>query len=95
MGDRIKDIPDSVRHESFAKNALWGTPEQIIRKIEWLADNLHVNHLVALVNPGDMSAADAEASTRLFAEEVLPVARKIQPQPFADHSADAAKESEA
>jgi hypothetical protein len=29
MGDRIKDIPDSVRHEGFAKNALWGTPEQI------------------------------------------------------------------
>ena len=95
MGDRIKDIPDSVRHEGFAKNALWGTPEQIIQKIHWLADNLHVDHLVALVNPGDMSAADAEASMRLFAEEVLPVARKIQPKPFADQTADAPKESRA
>ena len=83
-GARLKEIPDSVRHEGFATSSLWGTPEQIIDKLQWLADHVHVDHLVALVNPGDMSAADAEASIRLFAKEVIPVARKIRPAMFAD-----------
>jgi alkanesulfonate monooxygenase SsuD/methylene tetrahydromethanopterin reductase-like flavin-dependent oxidoreductase (luciferase family) len=81
-GARLKDIPEPVRHEGLAKSALWGTPDQIIQKLQWLADNVHVDHLVALVNPGDMSAADAEQSMRLFASEVLPAARKIKPAAF-------------
>jgi alkanesulfonate monooxygenase SsuD/methylene tetrahydromethanopterin reductase-like flavin-dependent oxidoreductase (luciferase family) len=89
-GAKLKQIPDSVRHEGFANSALWGTPEQIIEKIQWLADNLHVDHLVALVNPGDMSAVDAEASMRLFAKEVIPAARKILPKAFTNDTADAA-----
>jgi alkanesulfonate monooxygenase SsuD/methylene tetrahydromethanopterin reductase-like flavin-dependent oxidoreductase (luciferase family) len=89
-GARLKEIPESVRHEGFANSSLWGTPEQIIEKLQWLADHVHVDHLVALVNPGDMSADDAEASIRLFAKEVIPAARKIQPAAFADGDGAAA-----
>jgi alkanesulfonate monooxygenase SsuD/methylene tetrahydromethanopterin reductase-like flavin-dependent oxidoreductase (luciferase family) len=82
-GKMTKDIPRSVMEEGFAKNALWGTPDQIIEKIQWLADHTHATQVVALVNPGDISVDEAEASMRLYAEEVIPAARSIEPALYA------------
>jgi alkanesulfonate monooxygenase SsuD/methylene tetrahydromethanopterin reductase-like flavin-dependent oxidoreductase (luciferase family) len=82
-GNMTKDIPRAVMEEGFAKNALWGTPDQIVEKIQWLADNTHATQVVALVNPGDISQEEAEASMRLYAKEVIPAARSIEPAPFA------------
>jgi alkanesulfonate monooxygenase SsuD/methylene tetrahydromethanopterin reductase-like flavin-dependent oxidoreductase (luciferase family) len=56
----------------------WGTPDQVLEKYERLRDLLGM----AAINPwfsyAGMPPADAEASMRLFAREVLPVLREWQ-----------------
>jgi alkanesulfonate monooxygenase SsuD/methylene tetrahydromethanopterin reductase-like flavin-dependent oxidoreductase (luciferase family) len=60
----------------------WGTPEQVLEKLAKLRDLLGV----AAINPsfscGGIPVADAEASLRLFAREVLPVVQSWQAEPL-------------
>jgi alkanesulfonate monooxygenase SsuD/methylene tetrahydromethanopterin reductase-like flavin-dependent oxidoreductase (luciferase family) len=67
---------------SFARNALWGTPHTCIERLRWAAEHMHVDHVVLVANPGGMPRAEAEASLRLFAKEVLPAAGEIVPAAF-------------
>jgi alkanesulfonate monooxygenase SsuD/methylene tetrahydromethanopterin reductase-like flavin-dependent oxidoreductase (luciferase family) len=70
--------------QSFARNALWGTPDTCLERLRWAAEHMRVDQVVLLANPGGMPRAEAEASLRLFADEVLPAARHIIPSTFSD-----------
>jgi alkanesulfonate monooxygenase SsuD/methylene tetrahydromethanopterin reductase-like flavin-dependent oxidoreductase (luciferase family) len=74
--------PVDVRQEGFARNGLWGTPEQCVEKIQWLADHVHAEYIVALSNAGGMPVEVAERSMRLLADEVLPAVKGIEAAPF-------------
>jgi alkanesulfonate monooxygenase SsuD/methylene tetrahydromethanopterin reductase-like flavin-dependent oxidoreductase (luciferase family) len=82
-GEASRDIPSAVKQEGFARSSLWGTPEQCIEKIQWLADNVHAEYVVALSNAGGMPLEVAERSIRLLAGEVLPAVKDIEAAPFA------------
>lgn len=72
--------------EGAARLSLWGTPDQVIEKIQQLADHCHTDHLVCFFNQGMMPVDAAERSMRLFAKEVLPVAQAIEPRPIGSTS---------
>ncbi len=54
----------------------YGTPEQIIEKLQARRTLIGDFELTMIVNYGGMSQAEAEASVRLFAKEVLPELHK-------------------
>ena len=49
-----------------------GSPESVTEQIEALATKLQVGHLVCLLHCGNMPDDKARASTKLFAEQVMP-----------------------
>ncbi|GAA3111445.1 LLM class flavin-dependent oxidoreductase [Pseudonocardia yunnanensis] len=59
---------------------LWGTPDQVIEKIEALQQAASASEIAAYFRYGSMTYESAERNMRLFAERVLPVIRKF-PQP--------------
>jgi len=59
--------------EVFARNQVWGTPEQCIEKLRTIRATTDAAEFVGVFTFGDLPVELAEASMRLFAEEVLPV----------------------
>jgi len=58
---------------------VWGTPEQCIEKIARINELMGPDHFVCIMRYGSMPIAHAEASMRLFAQEVLPVVKQMTP----------------
>jgi alkanesulfonate monooxygenase SsuD/methylene tetrahydromethanopterin reductase-like flavin-dependent oxidoreductase (luciferase family) len=80
---------------TFVKSALFGTPDQIIEKISWMAENLHISHCVGKLQWGDMPVEVAERSTRLYAKEVIPAVKEIFPALWRDEELTDEAEAEA
>lgn len=59
----------------YAEAALWGTPEQIREKLEWMQEVMGTYEIVLAPAFGGMPYDQAEESLRLFATEVAPQAR--------------------
>ena len=59
--------------ELFARNQVWGTPEQCIEKLRTIRATTDAAEFVGVFTYGDLPVEKAEASMRLFAKEVLPV----------------------
>jgi len=57
----------------------WGTPEQVIKRATQLANEFGVNELVFVFKYGSMPIEVAEKSMKLFAEEVMPALKKLNP----------------
>src|SRR5690606_24914747 len=54
-----------------------GSPEQVTEQLRDLADELHVGHLMLLMQFGNMPRDKVMKNTRLFAEQVMPNLRNI------------------
>jgi alkanesulfonate monooxygenase SsuD/methylene tetrahydromethanopterin reductase-like flavin-dependent oxidoreductase (luciferase family) len=80
---RTAGVDPEAARKGVANNSIFGTPEQCIEKLAWMAEHLHPEQVVVMANPGMMPVEVAERSLRLFAQEVLPVAQKMAPAPFA------------
>jgi alkanesulfonate monooxygenase SsuD/methylene tetrahydromethanopterin reductase-like flavin-dependent oxidoreductase (luciferase family) len=78
---RIRDVGGSDMGEMYLTNQVWGTPEQCIAKLEQINALMGPDHFVAVMKYGSMPLDRAEASMRLFAQEVLPVAQAMPLQP--------------
>lgn len=61
-----------VAAKTYCNVQTWGTPEQILEKLRWRRELLGDFELALIPHYGGMSAGDAEASMRLFAETVMP-----------------------
>jgi alkanesulfonate monooxygenase SsuD/methylene tetrahydromethanopterin reductase-like flavin-dependent oxidoreductase (luciferase family) len=70
----------------FLKNHVWGTPEQCIDKLDQINRLMGPDHFIAVMKYGGMPYEMAEASMRLFAREVLPVAQQMEEQPLVEAS---------
>ena len=66
----------------YLDNQVWGTPEQCLEKLSQINQLMGPDHLVAVMKYGGMPLDEAEASMRLFAREVLPVAQKLPEAPM-------------
>jgi hypothetical protein len=63
--------------DAFVEAQIWGTPEQILEKYEARLAQIGSFEPVFSMRYGDMSFDDAEASTRLLAEKVLPGLKQL------------------
>jgi alkanesulfonate monooxygenase SsuD/methylene tetrahydromethanopterin reductase-like flavin-dependent oxidoreductase (luciferase family) len=54
-----------------------GSPERVTEQLRDLADELHIGHLMLLMQFGNMPRETAMTNTRLFAEKVMPNLRDI------------------
>ncbi|GAA1206479.1 LLM class flavin-dependent oxidoreductase [Pseudonocardia alaniniphila] len=70
---------EQTRRDEVAK-VLWGTPDQVIEKIEALQQAASAGEIASFFRYGSMSYESAERNMRLFAEKVLPVVQKF-PEP--------------
>jgi alkanesulfonate monooxygenase SsuD/methylene tetrahydromethanopterin reductase-like flavin-dependent oxidoreductase (luciferase family) len=66
----------------YVQNHVWGTPEMCIEKLRKINEHMGVEELIAVMQFGAMPIEKAEASMRLFAQEVLPVAQGIDLAPI-------------
>lgn len=60
----------------------WGTPDQTIRRATELANAFGTNEIMFVFKYGSMPMAKAEKSMRLFAREVLPALKELNPAPI-------------
>jgi alkanesulfonate monooxygenase SsuD/methylene tetrahydromethanopterin reductase-like flavin-dependent oxidoreductase (luciferase family) len=73
MADARKRVGEERVVEVFARNQVWGTPEQCIEKLRTIRATTDAAEFVGVFTYGDLPVELAERSMRLFAEEVLPV----------------------
>jgi alkanesulfonate monooxygenase SsuD/methylene tetrahydromethanopterin reductase-like flavin-dependent oxidoreductase (luciferase family) len=66
---------------------LFGTPDMLIEKLQWIADHIRPSQVVVISNQGGIPADVVERSLRLFAKEVLPAVQAMEPAPFSAASA--------
>lgn len=67
----------AVVHEGPNIMAVWGTPEDCIEKIKFYTDSLQPEQLMFNIASGSLPQKKVLQSMQLFAEAVMPVARKF------------------
>ncbi len=65
--------------EFFLGLQVWGTPEQVKDKVLTIQDNTYNDGYMGVFSYAGMPPADAEASARLFAAEVMPDLKALPP----------------
>lgn len=70
--------PDRMAKESREEMLLFGTPDTVSRKIEWMRDHLGVNYVMCWMNMGGLEHEKALRSMKLFADEVIPRFRTVE-----------------
>ena len=67
--------------EMFLGIQCWGTPEQTFERIRDFTGRINANAFTGVFSYAGMPYADAEASLKLFAKEVLPQVKRLQHAP--------------
>lgn len=70
--------------ESFANLMPWGTPDQVLRKLERIRSVIDMNGIMCHFSFAGMPWDEAERNMRLFAAEVLPELKRWQTAPLAE-----------
>ena len=80
MFDRLNEPGGKDRMTDFFLGLqVWGTPDQVKEKVMTIQDNTYNDGFMAVFSYGGMPMADAEASCRLFAKEVMPELQALAP----------------
>jgi alkanesulfonate monooxygenase SsuD/methylene tetrahydromethanopterin reductase-like flavin-dependent oxidoreductase (luciferase family) len=66
------------RREVRQELMLFGSPDTVARRIEWLREELGVNYVLCWMNMGGMEHERALHSMGLFAHEVMPRFRAVE-----------------
>lgn len=66
----------------FFREHPWGTPDQLIAKAKRLAEAFGTSEIMFIFKYGGMPMKVAEKSMQLFAREVLPALKELNPQPL-------------
>ena len=74
----------------FYNSHPWGTPEQVIKRATELANAFGTDEIMFIFKYGAMPIDQAEKSMRLFAREVMPALKALNPKPI---TADAPSET--
>ena len=63
--------------QMYLDTQVWGTPQGCLERLAVIEDVIGADHVICVMKYGGMPLAEAEASMRLFADEVLPAARGL------------------
>lgn len=80
------DAGEAFRHEQYNSHP-WGTPDEVIARATELAEAFGANEIMFVFKYGSMPIEVAEKSMRLFAREVMPALKKLDPAPIAAETA--------
>jgi hypothetical protein len=78
--EMLRSVGMEEAGKAFTDINTYGTPKQILEKLEQRRRTIGDFDLTVQVSYGGMSWKDAESSIRLFAKEVLPEFQSWQPQ---------------
>jgi hypothetical protein len=68
--------------QAFYRSHPWGTADQVIRRATELANAFGTDEIMFIFKYGSMPMGDAEKSMRLFAREVMPALKELNPEPL-------------
>ena len=70
--------------KDFVKLMPWGTPDQVLRKIEFMRDTIDMKAIMGNFSYAGMPYDEAEGSLKCFAKHVLPELKKWDTTPLAE-----------
>lgn len=79
MQKQLANDPSAFLHGFFNSHP-WGTPDQVIRRASELAEMFGTEEIMFIFKYGSMPMRIAERSMQLFAREVMPVLRALNPR---------------
>jgi alkanesulfonate monooxygenase SsuD/methylene tetrahydromethanopterin reductase-like flavin-dependent oxidoreductase (luciferase family) len=68
--------------QAFYRSHPWGTPNQVIGRATELANSFGTDEIMFIFKYGSMPMAATEKSMRLFAKEVMPALKELNPEPL-------------
>jgi alkanesulfonate monooxygenase SsuD/methylene tetrahydromethanopterin reductase-like flavin-dependent oxidoreductase (luciferase family) len=81
QSDALRKDP-SVFTRGFYNSHPWGTPAETIARATELANAFGTDEIMFIFKYGAMPMAMAEKSMRLFAREVMPALKELNPEPL-------------
>jgi alkanesulfonate monooxygenase SsuD/methylene tetrahydromethanopterin reductase-like flavin-dependent oxidoreductase (luciferase family) len=81
LSDALRKDGDIFRR-AFFKEHPWGTPDQVIAKTKRLAEAFGTSEIMFIFKYGGMPMKAAEKSMQLFAREVMPALKDLNPKPM-------------
>jgi alkanesulfonate monooxygenase SsuD/methylene tetrahydromethanopterin reductase-like flavin-dependent oxidoreductase (luciferase family) len=72
----------SLFRRGFVESHPWGTPDQAIKRASEHADAFGTDEIMFVFKYGSMPIEVAEKSMRLFAKEVMPALKELNPRPL-------------
>src|SRR4029079_15063804 len=88
MSALLRDNKD-IFLRGFFDSHPWGTPEQTIARATELAETFGTNEIMFVFKYGSMPIDLATRSMRLFASEVMPALKALDPAPMSVEAASA------
>jgi len=82
QSDALRNDPTPFRM-GFFKSHPWGTPDKTIARATELANAFGTDEIMFIFKYGSMPIELAEKSMRLFAKEVMPALKELNPEPLA------------
>jgi alkanesulfonate monooxygenase SsuD/methylene tetrahydromethanopterin reductase-like flavin-dependent oxidoreductase (luciferase family) len=79
MADKIQTYGRTTVTDYFVDLQVWGTPEQCRERIADIHRRVGNSHFVGVFSYAGMPWDEAERNMRLFAHEVMPAIKKIEP----------------
>ncbi len=77
----LRANPDAFA-QGFLQDHPIGTPDQIIKQTQLLAETFGTSEIMFIFKYGGMPIGEAEKSMQLFAKEVIPALRELDPSPI-------------
>jgi alkanesulfonate monooxygenase SsuD/methylene tetrahydromethanopterin reductase-like flavin-dependent oxidoreductase (luciferase family) len=68
--------------QAFFRSHPWGTPDQVIKRATELANAFGTDEIMFIFKYGSMPMTATEKSMRLFAQEVMPALKELNPAPL-------------
>ena len=68
--------------QAFYRSHPWGTPDRVIGRATELANSFGTDEIMFIFKYGSMPMAATEKSMRLFAKEVMPALKELNPEPL-------------
>jgi alkanesulfonate monooxygenase SsuD/methylene tetrahydromethanopterin reductase-like flavin-dependent oxidoreductase (luciferase family) len=78
----VRANPKVFTHGFYGSHP-WGTPDEVIARSRELAEAFGTDEIMFVFKYGSMPMAEAEKSMRLFAKEVMPALKALNPAPLA------------
>jgi alkanesulfonate monooxygenase SsuD/methylene tetrahydromethanopterin reductase-like flavin-dependent oxidoreductase (luciferase family) len=79
LSDQLRNLEQSDIVDRYLKTQVFGDPEQCVAKIAKIVEVTGADHFVGLFRYSELTSAEALANVELFAREVIPAVKALEP----------------